>query len=191
LNCKQAGDIAKHFDREMDEAEKIQFMDHIDHCEACKSEYLRMQEILSETAACGEAEPPHNFEYNVMHKINLYELQKKEKNTRLLVALYNAATVFSVLFLVIFTAGMNREILTDVYNRMIAYFNSFTGIADAVFGVLKEVFLLLGGVASLIYEVGISVYYTNILLFAGLVALLVAVQQLFKYVVANDGRKSR
>ncbi len=191
MNCEQANaHMMKYFDGELKETEKTQFMEHLEVCNACSMEFNCMSGIFSTLQTTGMADPPENFETNIMEKVNAIEKKRKERNARFLVALYNSAAIFSILLLVIFVADLDRMDLINAVNKAGGYFTSFTDITDAVFGVVIDIFKLLGGVIAVIFQAIFSVVKTYSYVFAGLLALLVALQQLFTYVVAHEGRKS-
>jgi len=191
MNCEISKDyMMKYFDGERNDIEEARFRQHLKNCGRCSEEFNCMAEIFSSLETADTVEPPEDFEIRVMEKVNAVENARRENSSRMLVLLYNAATVVSIILLMVFVADIRQGGLVSAFESIREYFGSFSGILAAVFGVIEDVFSLLAGVVSVIIQVFISIVKTYYYIFVVLVLLLLAVQRLYVFVAASDGRKS-
>lgn len=192
MNCQTSNDyIMKHFDGEINDIEEAQFRQHLKTCTKCSEEFNCMSEIFGSLEASSTVEPPEGFEASVMEKVGKVELARKEKNTRMLVLLYNGATVVSIILLMIFVADLKQVSVFNAFEKIGQYFGSFTSAAAAVFGVVGDIFRLLAGVVGVIIDVAVSIVKSYYYIFMTLIGLLLAIQKLYAYVAAQDGRETR
>lgn len=191
MNCETAKDyMMKYFDGERNDIEEARFRQHLKNCVQCGEEFNCMAEIFSSLETAGTVEPPEDFEAKVMKKVNAVEKARREQSSRMLVLLYNAATVVSIILLMVFVADIRQGGMASAAESIREYFGSFSGILAAVFGVISDVFGLLGGVLAVIVQVFVSIVKTYYYIFIALALVLLAVQRLYAFVAAQDGRKS-
>lgn len=191
MNCELSNDyLMKYFDGEINDIEEAQFKQHLKTCSKCSEEFNCMSEIFTSLGTTNTVEPPVDFEARVMEKVDMIENARKEKSARMLVLLYNAATVVSIILLLIFVADLKQVSVFSAFDKINEYFSSFTNIAAAVFGVLKDIFQLITGVVGVIFQVAVSIIKSYYYIFVVLLALLLAIQKLFTIVAAQDRRES-
>ena len=191
MNCEISKDyMMKYFDGERNDVEEARFRQHLKNCGKCNEEFNCMAEIFSSLETAGAVEPPEGFEARVMEKVNAVEDARREQSSRMLVFLYNAATVVSIVLLMVFVADVRQGGIVNAVESIKEYFSSFSGILAAVFGVVGDVSGLLAGVVVVILQVFISIVKTYYYIFAVLALLLLAVQRLYVFVEAQDGGKS-
>jgi anti-sigma factor RsiW len=192
MNCQTSNDyIMKYFDGEINDLEEAQFRQHLKTCPKCSEEFNCMSEIFGSLETAETIEPPEGFEASVMEKVNKVELARKERNSRMLVLLYNAATAVSILLLMIFVADLKQVSVFNAFEKIGQYFGSFTSAAAAVFGVVGDILRILTGVAGVILDVAVSIVKSYYYVFITLIGLLLAIQRLYAYVAAQDGRKTK
>lgn len=192
MNCQTSNDyIMKYFDGEINDIEEAQFRQHLKTCGKCSEEFKCMSEIFGTLEAADEVEPPEGFEASVMEKVEKVESARREKNSRMLVLLYNTATVVSIILLMIFVADLKQVSVFSAFEKIGQYFGSFTSAAAAVFGVVGDIIRLLAGVVGVVLDVAISIVKSYYYIFMTLIGLLLAIQKLYAYVAAQDGRKTR
>ena len=192
MNCQTSNDyIMKYFDGEINDIEEAQFRQHMKTCTKCSEEFSCMSEIFGSLEAANTVEPPEGFEASVMEKVEKVELARKDKNSRMLVLLYNAATVVSIILLMIFVADLKQVSVFNAFEKIGQYFGSFTSAAAAVFGVVGDIISLLTGVIGVILDVAVSIVKSYYYIFMTLIGLLLAIQKLYAYVAAQDGREAR
>lgn len=192
MNCELSNEyLMKYFDGEINDIEDAQFKQHLKNCRKCCDEFNCMNEIFTSLEKANTVEPPEDFEARVMEKVDMIENTRREKSARMLVLLYNAATVVSIILLMVFVADLKQISVFSAFNKISEYFGSFSNIAAAVFGVLKDIFQLITGVAGVLLQVAVSVVKSYYYVFVVLLALLLAVQKLFTIVAAQDRRESR
>lgn len=191
MNCEAAKNyMMKYFDQDRNEMEDARLAQHLKSCADCSEEFNAMSEIFGALESEGTIEPPEGFEAMVMEKVNAVEATRRERSSRMLVLLYNAATVLSIILLMVFVADVRQGSVFSAFESIREYFGSFSSIISAVFGVVSDIFGLLAGVVKVIVEVFVSIVKTYYYIFAALAVLLLAIQRLYAYVAASDGRKS-
>jgi hypothetical protein len=191
MNCKMADNyMMKYFDGEINDIEDVQFRQHLKTCERCRQEYDCMVEIFATIESSATAEPPEDFEASVMEKVNELEKKRMERRTRMLVLLYNAAVVIAIGLLMVFVVGIRPGGIASAIESIKGYFGSFNSVTSAVFGVVGDIFKLLGGVVLTLLQVFFSIVKTYYYVFVTMIVLLLAVQRLYSFVAVHDGRKS-
>ncbi|NJD04259.1 MAG: hypothetical protein FIA99_17070 [Ruminiclostridium sp.] len=191
MNCEVSKDyMMKYFDGERNDIEEVRFRQHLKNCGKCSEEFNCMAEIFSSLETAGTIQPPEGFEARVMEKVNAVESTRREQSSRMLVLLYNAATVVSIILLMVFVADIRQGGIAAAVGSIREYFGSFGGIMAAVFGVVGDMFVLLFGVVVVILRVFVSIVKTYYYIFVVLAVLLLVVQRLYVLVEAQDGRKS-
>lgn len=192
MNCQTSNDyMMKHFDGEASDIEEAQFRQHLKTCEKCSEEFACMSDIFGSLKESDIVEPPEDFEKRVMEKVEKVELARRENNSRMLVLLYNAATVVSIILLLVFVADLKQVSVFSAFEKIGQYLGSFTSAAAAVFGVVGAIFRLLGGVIGVIIDVAVSVVKSYYYIFITLIGLLFAIQKLYAYVAAQDGGETK
>jgi predicted anti-sigma-YlaC factor YlaD len=184
--------IMKCFDGELNDVEEAQLKQHINSCSSCSEEFNSMKEIMTiiEKQTI-EVEPPSNFEAMVMDKVDAIEKKRKENNSRMLVLLYNTATLLSIVLLLIFVADMKQVSIFAAFEKLQLYFTSFSTVTAAVFGVVGDIFRLIGNALMVVFEVAFSIVRSYYYVFIALIAILFAIQKLLDYVGTQAGRETR
>lgn len=191
MNCTEAKEyMMKYLDGERNDIQEAHFRQHLKACIKCSEEFSCMEEIFTGLEAASIIEPPEDFESRVMEKVNAFEASRREKSSRMLVLLYNIATLVSIALLMVFVADVKQGGIIGAYESIRDYFSSFTGIVSAVAGIVGDILALLGNVVVMMFEVFISLIKSFYYIFIALIVLLLAIQRLYTYVAASDGRKS-
>ena len=191
MNCEVSNDyLMEHFDGEMNDIAEAQFKQHLKNCRKCSEDFSCMSEVFNSLKTMDMVEPPADFEAKVMEKVDKIELTRKEKDARMLVILYNAATVVSMILLMVFVADLKLVSIFDAIERISGYLGSFSSVAAAVFGVLGDICRLISGVLGVLFQIAVSIVKSYYYVFITLLALLFAVQKLFTFVAAQDRRET-
>lgn len=191
MNCDLANElIMKYFDGENNDIEEAQLKQHLKTCKHCNDEFKCMNEIFESVENTNTVEPPESFELKVMEKVECFESKRKEKNANLLVILYNAATVLSIVLMIIFVADIKHINIYSSFHKIVEYFNSFTSVASALLGVVNDLFIVISGIVATLYRVVLSIGKAYYGVFILLLVLLFVIQRLFVIVAAKDWGKS-
>ena len=192
MNCDLSKDyIMKYFDGELNDIEEVQFKQHLKSCSNCNDEFNCMKAIFTTLGEQTDIEPPTNFEAMVMDKVSVIEEKRNEKNSRLLVLVYNAATFLSIILLLIFVADLKQVSVFSAFEQIAEYFSSFSSATAAVFGVVQDIFRLIGGALWVVLDVSISIFKSYYYVFLALIVLLFAIQRLLNYVGTQSGREAK
>lgn len=183
--------IMKYFDGELNDMEEVQFRQHLKSCSSCSDEFNCMEAIFTTLEAQTDIEPPSNFEVMVMDKVDVIEKQRSEKNSRRLVLLYNAATLLSIILLLIFVADLKKVSVFSAFEKISEYFNSFSSVTAAVLGVVRDIFRLIGGVLLVVFDVSFSIIKSYYYVFLTLIIMLFVIQWLLNYVGTQTGRETK
>lgn len=191
MNCEEANNyMMKYFDGDIDEIEDAQLRQHLKSCGRCMQEYDCMTEIFATLENPVIMEPPEDFEAKVMEKVNEIERKRMDRRTRMLVFLYNAAAIIAIGLLMVFVVGNRPGGIPSAIESIKGYFGSFNSVTSAVFGIVGDIFKLLGGVLMTLLQVFVSIVKTYYYVFVAMIVLLLAVQRLYSFVAVHDGRKS-
>lgn len=192
MNCEMSKNyIMKHFDGEGNDIEEVQFRQHLKSCKSCSDEFSSMEAIFAALGTQTDIEPPANFEAMVMDKVGIIEKQRRENNSRWLVLIYNAATVLSIIFLLIFVADLKQVSVFNAFEKIGEYFNSFSSATAAVIGVVRDILILIGGALMVVFDVAFSIVKSYYYVFLALILILVAIQRLLNYVGTQGGRETK
>lgn len=192
MNCEMSKNyIMKYFDGELNDIEEVQFRQHLKSCSCCSDEFNCMEAIFATLGAQKDIEPPDNFEAMVMDKVGVIEKQRSEKNSRRLVLIYNAATLLSIMLLLIFVADLKQVSVFSAFEKIGEYFNSFSSATAAVLGVVRDIFKLIGGALFVVLDVSFSIFKSYYYVFLALIATLFAIQRLLNYVGTQSGRETK
>lgn len=192
MNCEMSKNhIMKYFDGELNDIEEVQFRQHLKSCCSCSDEFNCMEAIFTTLEEQTNIEPPANFEAMVMDKVGVIEKQRSEKNSRRLVLIYNAATLLSIVLLLIFVADLKQVSVFDAFEKIGAYFNSFSSAAAAVLGVVRDLFRLIGGALWVVLDVAFSIFKSYYYVFLALIVMLFAIQRLLNYVGTESRREAK
>lgn len=190
MNCELSKEyIMKHFDGERNDIEEVQLKQHLKSCSSCNDEFNCMEEIFKAIETQTEVEPPANFEAMVMEKVGVIEKQRSETYSRRIVFLYNAATVISIILLLVFVADLKQVSLFNAFQKISEYFSSFSSATSAVFGVVSDIFRLIGGALYVVLDVAFSIFKSYYYVFLALVVMLFAIQRLLNYVGTQGGEE--
>ncbi len=190
MNCELSKEyMMKHFDGERNDLEELQLKQHLASCSTCNDEFNCMEEIFKAIETQTEVEPPANFEAMVMEKVGVIEKQRSETYSRRIVFLYNAATVISIILLLVFVADLKQVSLFNAFQKISEYFSSFSSATSAVLGVVSDIFRLIGGALFVVLDVAFSIFKSYYYVFLALVVMLFAIQRLLNYVGTQSGEE--
>lgn len=183
MNCETSKDyIMKHFDGELSEADEEQFRKHLRNCSECSDEFSYMEAIFTTLSVKAEIEPPANFEEMVMDKVTVFEKERKEKNAKQIVWLYNGASLLSIILLLFFVADLKQVSVLNAFEQIGEYFNSFSSATSAVLGVVRDLFGLIGNAIMVVLDVAFSIIRSYYYVFLILIIMLFGIQKLLHYV---------
>ncbi|MEN6313524.1 MAG: zf-HC2 domain-containing protein [Clostridiaceae bacterium] len=192
MNCNLSKDhMMKYFDGELNDMEEVQFRQHLKTCKSCSVEFSCMENIFASLEEQPDIEPPSNFEAMVMEKVAIIEEKRSEKNTRWLVLIYNAATLLSIVLLLIFVADLKQVSVLSAFKQIGEYFRSFSSATSAVLGVVHDIFRVIGGALWVVVDVAVSIFKTYYYVFLALVVLLFAIQRLLNYIGTQSGGEAK
>jgi hypothetical protein len=192
MNCELSKEyIMKYFDGERNDIEDVQFKQHLKSCSSCNDEFNCMEEIFKAIETQTEVEPPANFEAMVMEKVGVIEKQRSETYSKRIVLLYNAATVISIILLLVFAADLKQVSVFNAFEKISDYFSSFSSATSAVFGVVSDIFRLIGGALFVVLDVAFSIFKSYYYVFLALVVMLFAIQKLLNYVGTQSREEVR
>lgn len=192
MNCEMSKEyIMKYFDGERNDIDEAQFKQHLKTCNSCNDEFNCMEEIFKTLETQTEIEPPDNFEAMVMEKVDAIEQQRSEKYSKRIVILYNLATMISIILLLVFVADLKQVSVFNAFITIGEYFSSFSSATSAVFGVVNDIFRLIGGALYVVFDVAFSIFKSYYYVFLTLAAMLFAIQRLLNYVGTQSGRVTK
>lgn len=188
MNCNLSKDqMMKYFDGELNDLEEAQFRQHLKSCKSCNEEFNCMENIFASLEKQPDIEPPSDFEAMVMEKVNVIEKNKNEKNSRWIVLIYNAATLLSIILLLVFVADLKQVSVFSAFEQIAEYFKSFSSATSAVLGVVHDIFDVLGGALWVVCDVAVSIFKSYYYVFLVLTVLLFAIQRLLNYIGKQSG----
>lgn len=188
MNCDTSKEyMMKYFDGETDIAEDIKFKEHLINCCSCSDEFRCMEAIFSTLDNKEEIEPPADFESRVMDKVAAIEQQRKEKSSKMIVWLYNGATLLSIILLLIFVADIKQVSALSAFNKLGEYFSSFSSTTEAITGAVKDIFNLLANAVMAVVDVAFSIVRSYYYVFITLLLMLFGTQRLLHYVGTHGG----
>jgi predicted anti-sigma-YlaC factor YlaD len=191
MNCDISKEyMMKHFDGELNEAERVQFREHLEECSECRDEFNCMKAIFTTLDTKAEIEPPDDFEARVMDKVASIENERREKNAKRIVWLYNSAMVLSIVLLLIFVADLKQVSVFSAFEKLGEYFSSFSSAAEAVMGVVKDLFALLGSALMAVIEVSFTIVKSYYYVFIVLLTMVFVIQKLLHYVGTHGGEET-
>lgn len=192
MNCELSKNrMMKYFDGELNDLEEVQLRQHLKSCKSCNDEFNCMENIFATLEEQPDIEPPSNFEAMVMEKVTVIEEKRNEKNSRRIVLIYNAATLLSIVLLLIFVADLKQISVFSAFEKIGDYFRSFSSATSAVLGVVRDIFRLIGGAIWVVIDVAVSIFKTYYYVFLALVAMLIAIQRLLNYIGTQGGREAK
>ncbi|HHW48711.1 MAG TPA: hypothetical protein GXX14_08870 [Clostridiaceae bacterium] len=187
MNCEQSQELMmKYFDGNLNDIESRQFKQHLVVCGKCNEDFKKLDSILNSLENAAIAEPPQDFEANVMEKVRAFEMEEKKKTGNMLMLLYNLTAVISVALMVAFFAGTRGITLPESLKLADIYARSLAGTISAVLSALTAVLSLVTEVAGTLFQVGFSIIIDYYYVFLTLMAILVAIQKMFFVLVEQD-----
>ncbi|MGE5613248.1 MAG: zf-HC2 domain-containing protein [Bacillota bacterium] len=191
MNCEKSKDyMMKYFDGELSHIEEAQLRQHLKVCPDCGGEFRCMESILTVLEEKVEIEPPKDFEAKVMEQVASIEKERNERSARRIVWLYNASALLSIVLLLIYVADLKQVSILSAFDRIAEYFGSFSGAAGAVFGVVRDLFSLVGNALLVVADVALSIVKSYYYVFLALLAIVFAIQRLLHFVGTYGWRKS-
>ncbi len=191
MNCEKSREyIMKYFDSELGRDDEEQLRQHLKNCCECSNEFDCMEAIFTTLEEKAEIEPPANFEEMVMDRVIVFEKGRREKSARQIVWLYNAAALLSIILLLVFVADLKQVNLLIAFEQIGEYFHSFSSATSAVFGVVGDLFGLIGNAILVVFDVAISIVKSYYYVFLTLILLLFGIQKLLHYVGTYSGREA-
>jgi anti-sigma factor RsiW len=192
MNCETSKEyIMKYFDGELSDIEEAQFRQHLNVCPDCGNEFHCMKAIFTALEAKVEIEPPKDFEAKVMDRVISIERERKERSSRLIVWLYNASTLLSIVLLLIFVVDLKQVSISGAFNKIAEYFGSFSGAMAAVAGVARDLLGLMSSALLVVADVAFSVVKSYYYVFLALLIFVFAIQRLLHFIGTYGWRKSK
>ena len=125
MNCQETqSKLLDYIDCEINEYDKKFVRNHLDICEDCNDQYLEWKETISTIKESKESvydiEGCKSIKFNVMKRVELYEVQKKtfNKNIKVWNQLASIAAAFAIMFAGY--AGYNQAIDKEQTNTSLA-----------------------------------------------------------------------
>lgn len=192
MNCETSKEyIMKYFDGEHNDIEEAQFRQHLKTCVNCSEEFNCMEAIFTTLETKTDIEPPANFEAMVMDKVAVIEKDRKEKVSKQIVWVYNAATLLSIILLLVFVADLKQVSVFSAFIKIGEYFSSFSSAAAAVVGVVQDLFGLIGNALLAVLDVAFSIVKSYYFVFLALILMLFVIQRLLHYIGTYSGRETK
>ncbi len=190
MNCEKSKNyMMKYFDGEPDEADELQFRQHLQACDGCKDEFNQLETIFTALGAKAEVEPPDNFEAMVMDKVAIIEKEREERKAKRIVWLYNGTIILSIVLMLFYVADMKHVNVVSAFEKIGEYFTSFSSVTAAVAGVVRDLFGLLGNALLVVADVALSIVKSYYYVFLTLTLTILLVQRLLHYVGGTYARK--
>lgn len=190
MNCEKSKNyMMKYFDGEPNEADELQFRQHLQACDSCKDEYDQLEAIFTALGTKAEVEPPDNFEAMVMDKVAIIEKERKERKAKRIVWLYNGTIILSIILLLFYVADLKHVNVVSAFEKIGEYFTSFSSVTSAVIGVVGDLFALLGNALLVVVDVAVSIVKSYYYVFLALALMIILVQRLVHYVGGTYARK--
>jgi len=187
MNCERSQELMmKYFDGDINDIENQQFKQHLTICEKCREDFEQLGSIFNSIKDATDVEPPENFEANVMENIHAFEMEKRKKTGRILMLLYNLATVVSVVLLIVFFAGTRGVTIQEAMRLADICAGSLAGTVSAMFSALTAFISLVTGVFRTLFQIGFSIITEYYYIFLTLMAILVAIQKMLFVLVEQD-----
>ncbi|HEX3028226.1 MAG TPA: zf-HC2 domain-containing protein [Clostridia bacterium] len=187
MNCSIAQEcMMRYFDGNLNDIETAQFRQHLKTCQKCKEDFESMKEIFDNLGEDFAAEPPDDFEIQVMEKIAIVEANRKKKSARFIAFLYSFAALMLLaptVFLVKDLQGMGTSGNTLDVNKSI---NSFSDMLSATWESAETVFSVLGSVIGAFLHIMFVVIKNYFYVFIALAAVLFAVEWMFVSLVRRN-----
>lgn len=191
MNCEASKDnIMKYFDGELGDTELNQFKQHLKSCADCRDEFGSMEKVFKALEEKTEIEPPDDFEAAVMNKVAAIEKERKEKNAKRIVWLYNAATLLSIVLLLTFVADLKQISVFSAFEKIGEYFSSFSSVAAAVAGIVRDISGLLANALLVIFDAAFSIIKSYYYIFIVLILMLFVIQKLLHFVGTYSRRET-
>jgi predicted anti-sigma-YlaC factor YlaD len=181
--------MMKYFDGEPNEAEELQFRQHLHSCCSCKDEFHQLEAIFTALGTKTELEPPDNFEAMVMDKVAIIEKEREERKARRIVWLYNSTILLSIALMLFFVVDMKHVNIVSAFEKIGEYFTSFSSVTAAVIGVVRDLFVLLGNALLVLVDVAVSIVKSYYYVFLALTLMIVLIQRALHYVGGTYARK--
>ncbi|HEY5584067.1 MAG TPA: hypothetical protein VIK78_06205 [Ruminiclostridium sp.] len=166
--------MMKFFDKGMNDLEEAKLKQHLRTCTNCSIEFVSLKEIFADIEKDLEIEPPEDFEFQVMNRIeNEVTMYKKSSAESLFV--YNILLVAVSFIFVILFGGILWEALRtpiDLIQNVQSIFEISKGLFSAAISMGRGLIIAVVGVTASLYK---TYYYAYIIL--GI--LLLVIQRIF------------
>jgi len=188
MNCRLSEEyMMRYFDGGLNDIEIAQMKQHLKSCSKCSKEYEELNGIIDILETDGIIEPPEDFELQVMQKVKTLESEKRSRNSRWMVYLYNLTALVCAVLLLALVISFREVDAIRIAERIGEYFGSFTGFTDAVVHILKDGYDIAEKVVRALFRVAAALFKTYYYIFITLLALLLAVQKTFFTLVKQGG----
>lgn len=170
--------MMKFFDREINDIEEAQLKQHLKTCTNCTKEFSGLKEIFADVELVSDIEPPKDFEFQVMSRIeNEIEMYKKPSEESTFV--YNILLVAVSLIFVILFGG----ILWEAFRTPVQSIQAVQAIIELSKDFFSTAISMGKGMVIVVVGVTASIYKTYYYAYIVLGILLLVIQRIFIRVV--------
>lgn len=175
MKCNEYQDLMmKFFDKSLNDIEEARFKQHLKVCNSCNEEFLSLKEILFEIEQDSAAEPPENFELQVMSRIEketvMYTGNSRENSFAYDILLMAVSFIFVILF---------GGILYEAIKHPIEFVRHVQVVTDVAREFFSAAITMAKGIGIAIVGVTASVYKTYYYAYILLGVLLFILQRVF------------
>jgi len=126
MSCDTYRDLMmKYFDGDINDVECAQLRQHTKICKSCREEFEQMKGILESLESDSLAEPPSDFQDQVMAKIDSFE---KERKRNLEAVIYGIPILILISLPAIIFIRFSGNRVMDMMINAFEYFMPFTGV---------------------------------------------------------------
>lgn len=148
MSCESCNDyMMRYFDGDLNDIESAKFKQHLKTCKECNKEYEQLSTIFNVLETETGAEPPEDFESQVMKKVTSYELARKRRFEIVLFGVYLGLTAAMVALSALFLIGMKGVILDFVQqagqhssfmHTLYVFMERFYNVVEILKGILLQ-----------------------------------------------------
>ncbi|NLD46590.1 MAG: hypothetical protein GX660_05250, partial [Clostridiaceae bacterium] len=153
MSCKPYDEfIMKYIDGELNDIEQAKLIQHVSECEACRSEFEDLKNVLGALEKSKELEPPADLQTSIMAKVCAIDIYNKKSREKKLMMLYFISTI-TLTILILSLALIFKNNILD----LMLYMEVPVEAAYWTYGVLTRI----SAEAAMIY--GYVLYFKNLL----------------------------